>query len=95
MGQARLRVVAGVSDLASYRSWSCRDSRSHERHGGGGVQPGRAHPGEHQQDKTTRLWELDVDRVASRVCDTAYPTLSQAEWNQHFSGLAYQPPCQQ
>jgi WD40 repeat protein len=44
-------------------------------------------------DGTVRFWETDPERVAARVCDTAFPRISQAEWGQHFPGLDYAPPC--
>jgi WD40 repeat protein/transcriptional regulator with XRE-family HTH domain len=44
-------------------------------------------------DATARLWDTDVDRIAARVCDIAYPAITPAEWSQHFPGLDYRPPC--
>lgn len=44
-------------------------------------------------DGTVRTWDLDPDRVAARVCALAHPTLTRAEWDAHFPGIAYRPPC--
>ncbi|MET8150853.1 hypothetical protein ACIBSW_19015 [Actinoplanes sp. NPDC049668] len=44
-------------------------------------------------DGTVRTWDLDPDRVARRVCALAHPTLTRAEWDGHFPGIAYRPPC--
>lgn len=44
-------------------------------------------------DNTVRLWETDADRVAGRICDTAWPRITQDEWNDYLPGLSYQPPC--
>jgi WD40 repeat protein len=46
-------------------------------------------------DATARLWDIDIDRTATRVCAVAYPRITRAEWGQYFPGLAYQPTCQQ
>ncbi|MFJ4774009.1 hypothetical protein ACIP88_33705 [Streptomyces uncialis] len=45
------------------------------------------------RDGTTRLWETDVHRVTARICATAYPTITRQEWNKHFPGISYRPPC--
>jgi WD40 repeat protein len=44
-------------------------------------------------DRTVRLWEADAERVAARICDLAYPTITRSEWDQYFPGLPYRPPC--
>ncbi|TWP49494.1 hypothetical protein FKR81_23395 [Lentzea tibetensis] len=44
-------------------------------------------------DHTVRRWDVDVDRVARRVCETAAPVMSKAEWDRYFAGVSYQPPC--
>ncbi len=45
------------------------------------------------QDRTARLWDVDPERVAGRVCAITGPALSPAEWERHFPGLGYRPPC--
>ncbi|HEV2782648.1 MAG TPA: WD40 repeat domain-containing protein, partial [Actinophytocola sp.] len=42
---------------------------------------------------TVRLWETNVDMVAARVCEVAYPRITKAEWESYFPGLDYRPPC--
>jgi WD40 repeat protein len=44
-------------------------------------------------DHTARLWDTDVDRVAARICQLAYPVITRAEWRQYLPGPAYHPPC--
>ncbi|HEV7896848.1 MAG TPA: hypothetical protein VGP31_03265 [Planosporangium sp.] len=44
-------------------------------------------------DSTARLWDTDIDRVAARICQLAYPVVTRAEWQQYLPGLAYHPPC--
>jgi hypothetical protein len=44
-------------------------------------------------DQTVRLWETDVEAVAARVCEVAYPRITAQEWDQYFPGLPYTPPC--
>jgi WD40 repeat protein len=45
------------------------------------------------EDWTALLWAPDVRRVASRVCDTATPAITRAEWRQYFTQHRYRPPC--
>ncbi|WP_460849680.1 NACHT and WD repeat domain-containing protein [Phytohabitans suffuscus] len=45
-------------------------------------------------ERSIRLWEMDAERVATRVCGLARPAITPAEWERYFPGLAYQPPCQ-
>lgn len=40
-----------------------------------------------------RLWEMDAERVATRVCEIARPAITRTEWDRYFPDLAYQPPC--
>jgi len=42
-----------------------------------------------------RVWELDPERAATRVCRLAWPSITRTEWEQYFPGLAYRPPCSQ
>jgi WD40 repeat protein len=44
-------------------------------------------------DFTVRLWETNVDSVAARVCEVAYPRITASEWGTYFPGLDYRPPC--
>ncbi|MEU7909238.1 helix-turn-helix domain-containing protein [Actinoplanes sp. NPDC049118] len=44
-------------------------------------------------DGTVRSWDLNPERVAERVCALAHPALTRTEWERHFPGVAYQPPC--
>lgn len=44
-------------------------------------------------DGTVRLWDPDPERVAARACALAYPVVTPAEWEEHFPGLAFAPPC--
>jgi WD40 repeat protein len=43
-------------------------------------------------DNTARLWETDVDRVATRICRIT-PTITLGESEHYFPGLPYRPPC--
>ncbi|MDX3227629.1 XRE family transcriptional regulator [Streptomyces sp. ME19-01-6] len=45
------------------------------------------------EDWTALLWDPSPQRVASRICDTASPAMTQAEWRQYFPQYEYQPPC--
>ncbi|MFI1018313.1 hypothetical protein [Streptomyces sp. NPDC020965] len=44
-------------------------------------------------DTTVRLWDLDVERVARRICRTAHPPVTPAQWSRYVRGLPYSPPC--
>ncbi|OJF12114.1 hypothetical protein BG844_22440 [Couchioplanes caeruleus subsp. caeruleus] len=44
-------------------------------------------------DGTVRIWDLDPERIADRVCALAHPTVTRAEWDRHFPGIGYRPPC--
>ncbi|MFI1279228.1 hypothetical protein ACH4U5_00375 [Streptomyces sp. NPDC020858] len=44
-------------------------------------------------DFTIRLWDTSLDRVAARICDSAYPRISRAQWAQHFTAVDFNPPC--
>ncbi|WP_438295549.1 nSTAND1 domain-containing NTPase [Streptomyces sp. HUAS TT7] len=47
------------------------------------------------RDTTALLWDTDADRIATRVCATAFPAITRAEWDKYLPGLPYQPPCRQ
>ncbi|WUV62298.1 WD40 repeat domain-containing protein [Streptomyces sp. NBC_01478] len=44
-------------------------------------------------DFTIRLWDTGLDRVAARVCDSAYPRITRAEWARYFAATDFDPPC--
>lgn len=44
------------------------------------------------EDRTTRLWDGDVDRAAAWICAN-FQALGQGEWNEHFTGVDFRPPC--
>jgi WD40 repeat protein len=46
------------------------------------------------EDHFIRQWHTDVEDLATRICDTAYPRLTTTEWQRHFPNVNYQPPCQ-
>ncbi len=43
--------------------------------------------------QTITLSTTDIDEVSARICATAYPRISEADWQRHFPDFAYQPPC--
>jgi WD40 repeat protein len=43
-------------------------------------------------DHTVRLWDTDVERVATHICHIT-PPITPTEWNQYFPGLDNKPPC--
>jgi hypothetical protein len=51
-------------------------------------------------DHTIRLANLQIDgafmpidQAINTICQRGYPIVTEAEWNQYFPQLAYQPPC--
>ncbi len=44
-------------------------------------------------DHTALLWEIDPARAAAWACTIAHPAIIRQEWNAHFPGVSYQPPC--
>ncbi|MEU1012317.1 hypothetical protein [Streptomyces sp. NPDC005890] len=44
-------------------------------------------------DGTTRLWDLDIDRVVHRICAFTGNALTRSEWSRYVGSLAYRPPC--
>ncbi|MGW7794343.1 WD40 repeat domain-containing protein, partial [Streptomyces tricolor] len=44
-------------------------------------------------DFTIRLWDTRPDRVAARVCDSAYPRITRAAWARYFPAVDFTPPC--
>lgn len=45
------------------------------------------------QDWTVLLWDPDTERAAFRICATAFPAITRAEWRQYFPQWKYRPPC--
>jgi WD40 repeat protein len=45
------------------------------------------------EDGSIRFWDTDPDRVAERVCATAFPRMTAREWDQYFPGVAEDLPC--
>jgi WD40 repeat protein len=45
------------------------------------------------QDDVALRWESDAERVATRICQVAWPRITADDWGRHFPGLDYQPPC--
>ena len=45
------------------------------------------------EDHVVHVWDTDPDRVATRICDLAHPRITPAEWEHHFPGFGYEPPC--
>ncbi|KUM99110.1 hypothetical protein AQI95_40710 [Streptomyces yokosukanensis] len=44
-------------------------------------------------DFTIRLWDTGLNAVVTRVCDSAYPRITRAEWAQYFPTVGFNPPC--
>ncbi|OLZ66350.1 hypothetical protein AV521_27970 [Streptomyces sp. IMTB 2501] len=44
-------------------------------------------------DFTIRLWDTGLDRVAARLCDSAYPRITGAEWARYLPAVDFAPPC--
>jgi WD40 repeat protein/energy-coupling factor transporter ATP-binding protein EcfA2 len=44
-------------------------------------------------DVSPRLWETSIDLAAAHICDVAWPTITNSEWERYFPGLTYNPPC--
>ncbi|MFG2236315.1 hypothetical protein ACGFNX_41095 [Streptomyces sp. NPDC048723] len=44
-------------------------------------------------DFTIRLRDTGLDRVATRICDSAYPRITRAQWDQYFTAVDFDPPC--
>ncbi|MFC7615586.1 WD40 repeat domain-containing protein [Actinokineospora soli] len=45
------------------------------------------------RDGTVRFWDLDLERLARKVCDWATAPLTVAEWQRSAPGVEYNPPC--
>ena len=45
------------------------------------------------EDGAIRFWDTDPDRVAERVCATAFPRMTAREWDQYFPEVAEDLPC--
>ena len=44
-------------------------------------------------DRTVRVWDIDVEATAARVCGTTTPHLSTRHWEQYFPGVEPRPLC--
>jgi hypothetical protein len=45
-------------------------------------------------DRTVRLWQLDPELAAARICDTSRGNLTEENWERYVSpDLPYDPPC--
>ncbi|MEV7440698.1 hypothetical protein AB0O22_06030 [Streptomyces sp. NPDC091204] len=44
-------------------------------------------------DFTIRLRDTGLDRVTTRICDSAYPRITRAQWDQYFTAVDFNPPC--
>ncbi|WP_232836687.1 WD40 repeat domain-containing protein [Lentzea terrae] len=44
-------------------------------------------------DRTSRIWDLDPERAAARVCEVAWPRITEEEWEKYLPGIDYSPPC--
>jgi WD40 repeat protein len=44
----------------------------------------RGHEATAGANHTIRLWETDTERLATRICQTAYPRITKSEWDQHL-----------
>lgn len=44
-------------------------------------------------DKTARLWDIDPELIAARVCTTSGTPINADEWGQYLPGVPYEPPC--
>lgn len=44
-------------------------------------------------DFTIRTWETRLGKVTARICDSAHPRLTRAEWAQYFTAVGFDPPC--
>ncbi|TEA06741.1 NACHT and WD repeat domain-containing protein [Mycobacteroides salmoniphilum] len=54
-------------------------------------------PGAHlyvaSRDGALRLWNLNADNAADRICRSTRGTLSEKRWKQTLPSLPYEPPC--
>ncbi|UUY51813.1 WD40 domain-containing protein [Streptomyces yangpuensis] len=44
-------------------------------------------------DFTIRLRETRPAQVTTRICDSAHPRITKAQWAQHFPAVGFTPPC--
>ncbi|MFC9295137.1 hypothetical protein ACFTWH_18795 [Streptomyces sp. NPDC057011] len=44
-------------------------------------------------DFTIRLWDTSLDRVAARICASAHPRITRAQWEEQFAAVDFNPPC--
>lgn len=44
-------------------------------------------------DFTIRLRDTSLDRITTRICASAYPRITRAQWTQYFTAADFTPPC--
>ncbi|MGW6984079.1 nSTAND1 domain-containing NTPase [Streptomyces sp. NPDC054932] len=44
-------------------------------------------------DFTIRLWDTGLDRTTARICESAYPRITRAQWARYFTAVDFNPPC--
>ncbi|MBB4680267.1 nSTAND1 domain-containing NTPase [Crossiella cryophila] len=44
-------------------------------------------------DRTLRIWDIDTERAAARICAMAYPRITEQQWEKYLPGLDFEPPC--
>ncbi|WKD36985.1 hypothetical protein KO717_00120 [Streptomyces xanthophaeus] len=44
-------------------------------------------------DFTIRLRDTGLDRVTTRICDSAHPRITRAQWARYFTAVDFDPPC--
>ena len=44
-------------------------------------------------DRTVRVWDIDVESTAARVCATTTAHLSTHQWEHYFPGVEPRPLC--
>ncbi|MFE9118993.1 hypothetical protein [Streptomyces sp. NPDC007172] len=44
-------------------------------------------------DLTMRAWDTRPDRVTARICASAHPRITRAEWARYFRAVDFGPPC--